>query len=110
MTSTFLCIPGGVILGTRLCSEVHVLSLCFALPVVVIFAVCSRVFFSSVPRLLFTLVGFGATAACDAVRVQAIGQLYCPTVCVTQCVTAVAGAEDVTVHRAGAAVVVYLRV
>lgn len=96
---TFLCIPAkGVILRTRLCSEVQVLSLCLALSIVVILAVCSRVFFSSVPGLFFTLMGFGAPAACDAVRVQAIGQLYGPAVCITQCVTTVAGAQYVAVH------------
>lgn len=64
---TFLCVPSGVILRTRLRPEVQVLGFCFALPVVVILAVCSRVLLSSVPGLFFTFMGFGATATCDAV-------------------------------------------
>lgn len=93
-----------------LCFEVQVLGVSFALAVLIELAVCAGVLLRRVPRLLLPLVCFGAPAAGDAVRVEAVSQRQRAAVGVTQRVAAVAGAQDVTVHRAGATVVIDIRV
>lgn len=103
---TFQC----VLLRVRFCFEVQVLCLCFALAILIILAVGPRVLLGRVPGLLLALVCFRAAAAGDAVGVETISKWQWCAVGVTQRIAAVAGAQDIGVHRAGAAVIVGIRI